>query len=159
MPKRVLCTIIMLLSSTALRATVFNFSYSGPLILNNVTASGTINATDIGSGNYQITSLTGTRNGVAISDASLANKGAFNYNFDIGSFAFLISGSGVDTVTLLGGGLFTESGVPSATFGFNFSIVDPPSPAAPESVTLALLLTMGLGVWLIARKSLARNTP
>jgi hypothetical protein len=155
---RAVCAAVLLLSSTVLRATVFDFSYSGPLIFDTVSVTGIINATATGGGNYNITTLSGQRNGVSISDASLTNKGSFNADFEIGSFGFLVQGHGVDTVTLYGLGLFSESGgIPSPTAGFNFSIVDPPPPSAPEAATLSLLFTMGLGVWVLARKLPAKK--
>ena len=46
-------------------AEVFDWSYSGT-IPSPVTASGTLDATPIGGGVYDVTSISGTRNGVAI---------------------------------------------------------------------------------------------
>ncbi len=62
---------LALLASSALivappaKATVFDWSYTG---LNgyNVTASGTLVATPLGGGAFDVTAITGTRNGVAI---------------------------------------------------------------------------------------------
>jgi hypothetical protein len=56
---------VMLSLASAASATTFNWSYSG---LNGyaVSASGTLQATPLGGGAYQVTSITGTRNGSAI---------------------------------------------------------------------------------------------
>lgn len=147
---RLLCTAVLLLSSTALRADVFNFSFSGPGGSSLVDISGTITATATGGGNYNVTDLVGIWGTTAISDPS-TNKGSFHYSgpSSNGSFSFLLSGV-VNTVTFTGGNYF-DTGFPYV--GSDFAIT-----RAPEAATISLLFAMGLGVWGMARKLRLKNS-
>jgi hypothetical protein len=151
--KKLLCTAVLLFGATALRADVFSFSYAGTFFGNTVSATGTVIATATLPNIYTITGLSGIRNGVSISAPSI-NKGSFIYSgsSSVGSFNFLLNGSGSDLLSF-SGGLYTESGVTGTNIGNNFSIR-----SVPEAATLSLLFTMGLGVWLLARK-LPSKTP
>src|SRR5579863_3237687 len=77
--KHLLCTAVFLLGTTALRAELFNFSYSGGTGGSAVSFTGTLSATEVGTGvNYNVTDVAGTRNGTAFDDSSAT--GSFKYN-------------------------------------------------------------------------------
>jgi len=148
MNKLVLCAVALVVGTTGLRADVFSFSYSGT----GVSVSGTLTATQLGLGSYTVTDISGSRNGTLF-DASPTGAGIFTFGGPLDSsgwLAFSVGSSGVlDTVTFsdanfaeLGG-----KGVGLST-GNNFSITR----SLPEAGTVSLLITMGLGVWLLTRK-------
>ena len=149
MIKRLLCTGVLLLSATALRADVFNFSYGGPS-----GASGTLITSTLPLGGHRITDLWGTRNGIAISEWSLGNS--FTYvspSIFGGAFSFNVNGK-KGTVSFASS-IYTETGVQALPkIGSNFSLTR----SVPEPTTMLLLFTMGLGVWVLARKLPSRNT-
>jgi hypothetical protein len=152
MTGKLFCTAALLFTATALRAATFDFSFSGAGIPGSVTASGVITATETLPGIYTITGLTGTQNGQNI---SLDGSSTFIYSGSsgVGTLEFLVSG-GVDTVTFAAG-VFSETGVTGLDAGTNFTLTDPPS--VSEAGTLSLLFTMGLGVYLLARKLPSRK--
>jgi hypothetical protein len=159
--KKLLCTAVFLLSATALRADVFSFSYAGTFFGNTASTTGTVTATAGSGGGYTITDLSGTRNGISISDPS-TEKGSFTLigSSAFGSFNFLLNGSSsrIDNV-LFAGGVYTESGTTGLNIGNTFSISRVSDTShVPETATLSLVFTMGLGVWVLARK-LPKKTP
>ena len=144
------CGVVVLLSSAALRADTFNFSYTSTLG-GPVTASGVINATQFidafGLEAFAVTSIYGSRNSAVISPPS--GGGVFYWGPNVfGSISFTVTPPGsttLDTVTFNNGG-YAESGLYSS-FG-SFSI----SRSMPEPATLAVFLTMGLVALVLARK-------
>jgi hypothetical protein len=152
------------MGATALRADVFSFSYSGVSALGNVTESATLMATATGIlGSYTVTGiLNGTRavggNSVNFNSSSLM-AGSFTYGLPIlsplGSLKLSLAGLGTDTLSFssLGG---TESfgllSLKNSAGSFTMSRA-----SVPEAATLSLLLTMGLGVWVLARKMPAKK--
>jgi hypothetical protein len=64
---------------------------------------------------------------------------------------FTVGLIGLDTVTF-SGQTYVEAGLPGASSGKTFSISRVPEPA-----TLSLLLAMGSGVWILARKLPSRK--
>jgi hypothetical protein len=147
--KQLLCAVVFLVGSSALRAGTFDFSFAGT---GGVSASGVLTTTGSG-GIYTITGITGTQNGYTISDGSgiLTEAGS--------SFAVILDfdlpGSQAESVT---GAVGTGAEVGSKTAiltSFSISSVS----GVPESATLLLLLTMGLGVWVLVRKLPSQNTP
>src|SRR5690348_3959966 len=87
--KNLLAVFVLLASATALRADVFQFSYSsGGLIV-----TGSVTATDLGGDFYEATNLSGTYNGVAITDDP-SGDGSFFYagSTGAGTFKFLVNG-------------------------------------------------------------------
>jgi len=147
--KRLLCTGVLLLSATALRADVFSFSYAGV----GVQAAGTLTAT-LGFLGYNVTNIYGTRNGTAF-DASPIGAGLFTYSPSSysGSIAFSLGSLGLLNTVTFSNGDFAEVGLTGVKTGTNFSIS-----RVPELATMLLLFTMGLGVWVLARKLPYRNT-
>jgi PEP-CTERM motif-containing protein len=154
------CAAVLLFGATASRADQFSFSYSGA----GVTASGTLTATAVGLGIYDVTDISGTRNGTAISD-SLAG-GVFNYgsstplltltyDFNVNSILGIPVPT-LDTVSYANGSYQEQTvGLTGTTTTklSNFYIGHVPEPS-----TLLLLFTMGLGFWVLARKLPAKKT-
>ncbi len=158
---------VLLLGGMCLRADVFSFSYSGVATslsgTYTVSASGTLTANAVGAGLYQVTSISGTRDGTEITDPSgdlglLYTSSGGQLGLDPGSagiVAFGLAGmAGTDTVEYLSGVGYEETLVDltnvldsSTTRLTSFDIV-----AVPESSTLQILLALGLGVWILARK-------
>lgn len=156
MIKQLVCATVLLLGATVLRADVFSFSYSGM----GVSLTGTVTATETLPGMYTVTDIVGTRTGSghtwAISDLP---GGSFLYSDSWGSMGTFLLGlsgfsSGTDTLQFLGG-LSVESGSAGASIG---SFYLGSSVPVPEPATLLLLCTMGLGVWVLARKLPAKQT-
>ena len=148
MIKNLLCTAVLLFGATALRADVFSFSYAGTTtLLGSVSATGTVIATASLGGLYTISDIYGTRNGVSIS-APTINMGTFTYGGSLiaGTFNFLVNKQS-DAVAFLGGG-YAEAGLNPLTVSAGKISIS----SVPEAATLSLLFTMGLGVWLLARK-------
>lgn len=153
MIKQLLCAVVFLVGSSALRAGTFDFSFAGT---GGVSASGVLTTTGSG-GIYTITGITGTQNGYTISDGSgiLTEAGssfAVTLDFDLpGSQAESVTGAVAGSV-----GTGAEAGSKTAILtSFSISSVS----GVPESATLLLLLTMGLGVWVLVRKLPSQNTP
>jgi hypothetical protein len=84
--KLVICMAMLLLATVAM-ADSFNFSYIGSGPAGDFTATGTIYATPTGPGQFLVTGLTGTQNGLAM---NLLGVGAFaaNDNVFLNSFPF-----------------------------------------------------------------------
>ncbi len=165
MIQKLMCTAVLLMGATALRADVFSFSYSGVSALGNVTESATLMATATGIlGSYTVTGiLNGIRsvnggNSVNFNSSSLM-AGSFTYGLPLlsplGSLKLSLTGLGTDTLSFssLGG---TESfgllSLKNSAGSFTMSRA-----SVPEAATLSLLLTMGLGVWVLARKMPAKK--
>jgi hypothetical protein len=156
--KKLLCTAALLFGATALRADVFSFSYAGTTLSGSpVSATGTVIATAVPTATaigtvlgslYTITNIYGTRNGVSISAPTGAiGSFIFSGSSSSGTLNFLVNKQS-DAVAFTGG-VYSEAGLSPLTVsvGKNFSIS-----RVPEAATLSLLFTMGLGVWLLARK-------
>jgi len=142
---KLLCIAALLLSATGLRADVFSFSYSGTGLLGSVSASGEITASGGSGGNYTITNITGTETGAFAGSMSVDPfETVLSYNGSSGSFEFLIDGL-IPVAIAFSGGSFTLDD--PIEWGSNFQMV-----GAPEAGTLSLLVTIGLGVWVLARK-------
>jgi len=142
---KLLYTVALLLSATALRADVFSFSYSGTGLLGTVSANGVITASGGSGGNYTITSITGTETGAFAGTMSVDPlENVLNYNGSSGSFEFLIDGL-IPVAIAFSGGSFTLDD--PIEWGSNFKMV-----TAPEAGTLSLLVMFGVGVWVLARK-------
>jgi hypothetical protein len=140
----------LFLSSAALRADVFAYSYTGTTAGNHiVSGAGDITATADGSGGfYTITALSGTQNNI---DTSLTAGLNFFYDGSVsfGTFDFLLQNNPNGFYALgFSNGSYSvayDAIVPVSTGTFTISKV-------PEAATLTLLLSMGMGVWLLARK-------
>lgn len=145
---RYLCSVMLLFGATAIRADVFDFSYSG----GGVNASGMLTATALGLGSYQINTISGSRNSSAIT--GLVSGVSFFYNspsLTSGSFTFDIGPTVVDNVSFLDG--TAQETLYTSPFSFketsvSFSIN---KASVPEPSALLLLLTMGFGFWALAR--------
>jgi hypothetical protein len=156
MIQNLMCTAVLLMGATALRADVFAFSYAGTFLGNTASVTGTLTATSVVPGVYTVTNLSGTRDSVSISDSS-AGSGGFIYGgaSGVGTLTFLLNGlsSKSDVVAFAGSG-YTEIGATGMNVGNTFSIRSVPEPA-----TLSLLFAMGFGVWVLARKLPSKRTP
>jgi hypothetical protein len=154
-----LCLCMLLLGSPVLRASQFSFSYSGvadPLLGSpyQVTASGTLTAQSVGNGVYDVTNISGTRNGVTIVDSGIGNLGILymtNGVLGLGNSGFLEFGLGhgaTDTVAYTGSVLeeVLVSTSPSVATISKFSVT------VPEPSTVLIFLTLGLVVWAFGRK-------
>jgi hypothetical protein len=165
MNKSLLCATVLLLSGTAMQAASFTFSYSGA----GVSASGTLTATLVSGNLYSVTSVTGTHTattGATGTRTISGGGGVFYYNgnplLNAGGIAFNLSGLvGLDTVAYIGGlyqeavvGLVGLTAVASTTSLNSFQIS---AAGVPEPSAVALLLAMGTGVFLLARKLPART--
>jgi hypothetical protein len=150
--RKVVCTACLLWGATALRADVFDFSYSGNWFGNTVNGSGTLTATQVIPGIYTITSISGTQNGIGFSMTGTGNSLVYSGGTGTGTFDLMIQGLGLDVLTFAGS-LYTETGATGTNLGTNFRIVDP----VPEVSTVSLLSAMGLGVWLLVRKFPSRK--
>jgi hypothetical protein len=160
--KHLLCTAVLLLGTTALRAELFNFSYSGGTGGSAVSFTGTLSATEEGASvNYDVTDVAGTRNGTAFDDSSAS--GTFKYNgsaskidlqYSISIYDYDVSSGSpaTEVSSILGFCCFTTTNLAT------LSITDPPPPGLPEPATPVLLLTMGLGVWVLTRKLPSNKT-
>lgn len=147
MTGKIACFAFLLLGASALRADVFNFSFSG----NTVSASGTVTATDVVPGVYTITSISGTQNGVSFSMTGSGNTLVYNGGSATGTFDLMIKGVGMDVLSFAGN-TYSETGATGANSGTNFRMA-----SVPEASTASLLLAMGLGVWILARKFPSRK--
>jgi hypothetical protein len=141
---------MLLLGSSALQAATFDFSFAGP----GVSASGVLNATAEGGGNYDVTSISGTQGLKTLSDGggssfTLAGSSLFyaTLNFDLPSH-------GSESVSDVWGFVW-GNGLALNVDHLSITSVS----SVPEPAVLLLLLTMGLGVWLFGRKVLSKNTP
>ena len=149
MHKTLICCAALLCSTVALRADVFAYTYTATGS-KTVTGSGDITATEIGSsGFYTITALSGVQN---ITNSVSLTQG-LNFFYDgstsYGTFDFLLNGSTSSFYALgFANGSYSvayDAVIPVSSGTFNISRV-------PEAATLTLLLSMGLGVWVLARK-------
>jgi hypothetical protein len=140
----------LLWSATALRADVFDFSFSGTYSGNTVSTTGTVTATDVVPGIYTITSISGIQNGVSFSMTGSGNTLIYSSGSATGTFDLMIKGVGADVLTFAGN-TYTETGVTGTNIGSNFTM------GVPEASTASLLLAMGLGVWMLARKFPSRK--
>ena len=150
MIKFMLCAAVVLVGCAAARADTFSFSYSSSGGLGGtVNASGTLTATEFMPGAYQVTSITGTRNGDTI--VPPGGGGIFYWGPNVsGSIFFTLGLSGLlDSVTFNNGG-YIESGGTGIYSAGGFSISAGSS--MPEPATLAIFLTMGLGALVLSRK-------
>ncbi len=77
--KNLFCATVLVFGATALRADVFTFSYAGA----GLSATGTITATKLALGVYEVTNITGTRTETGDGTQSITNSllgdGTFNY--------------------------------------------------------------------------------
>jgi hypothetical protein len=147
MAKFMLCTAVVLVGCTAVRADTFNFSYSSTGLGGPVNASGTLTAAQFMPGGFEVTSITGDRNGDTI--VPPGGGGVFYWGPNVsGSIYFTLGLSGLlDSVTFNNGG-YIELGTGGLYSAGNFSI----GRSMPEPATLAIFLTMGLGALVLARK-------
>jgi hypothetical protein len=165
--KHILCTAVLVLGASVLRADSFNFLYSGTITNSTtaVSASGTLTTVSLGGGIYEVTAITGKRTvgqtsaGITVSPLG-QNLGLLYYdapgqssNLD-GALVFGLNGIfGFDTLIYLGNNIYQETllnlGNPGASTVANvkMSVTHLPEPATP-----LLLLTMGLGIWVFMRK-------
>jgi hypothetical protein len=159
---------LLLLGASALHAAQFNFSYSG----SGVTATGTITATNMRGGVYQVTNISGTRDGTQAITGLVPGGLAFLYNGPGGAIGlegagvveFDIKGvTGYDSFEYIGGRgpgrggaggpwyeeiMFNSRGVPTSTASLtSFKIT-----AVPEPSTPLIFLTLGTLVWALGRK-------
>ncbi|MEI9976863.1 MAG: hypothetical protein WDO73_35335 [Ignavibacteriota bacterium] len=146
--KNLILSCVLLFGVTALRADVFSFSYTGTTLLNKtVTAAGSITADADGGGFYTITDLSGIQNGVTM---NLFDPG-INFFYDgvttFGTFDFLLAGLNTPDILTFAGSSYSVVGPAPISAGKDFQISK-----VPETATLSLLFSMGLGVWLVARK-------
>jgi hypothetical protein len=153
MMKHFVYTALLLLGSTALRAGEFDFSFSGT---GGVSASGELTTTGSG-GEYTITGITGTQNGAALSDGG-GGLTFLGSNLLIATITFDLPGNSGELVSYI-------PGLEALEFGSVFSVLSDVSitpvgsvSGVPEPATLLLLLTMGLGVWVFARRLPSKNT-
>lgn len=147
--KKLLCTAVLLFGATALRADVFSFSYSGTTLFGSTSVTGTVIATALLPNTYTITDLYGTRKGVSVSDPGTLLNGSFIYSGSSSSGLFTFLSPSSSYTVAFNGGAYTENVIIG---GNNFTIS-----RVPEVATLSLLFTMGLGVWLLARKLPSNN--
>jgi len=139
---------VFLLGASVSQANVFSFTYSG----SGETVSGTITATSTLPGIYTITGISGTIIGGSkiwtITGLSSDPDFVYSGGSGTGSVDFNVTGSskGSDTLSFAGS-TFAQSGTTGTMAGFNFYLG-----SVPEPGTLLLFGTMGLGVWLLARK-------
>ncbi|HUB82437.1 MAG TPA: hypothetical protein VMB03_26750 [Bryobacteraceae bacterium] len=141
---KVFCVAALLWGAMPSPAATFSFSYSGTGT-GSVTASGTITATQIVGDIYNITGISGMQNGYSMSLASVTSL-IYNGSSSVGTLDFLAHG-GLDTLSF-SGGIFSEAGAVGADTGSNFKL----AATVPEISTLLILISMALGVWLLARK-------
>jgi hypothetical protein len=147
--------VLALMGGTTLQADVFSFSYSG----GGITTSGQMTASVTVGNIYSITNVVGTRNGVSISDPAAGN-GTFifggNGSLSTGAFNFLLNGLKTQSDLIsFAKGVYAEAGWTGASVGSNFTVG---RMSVPEPEAWLLLLAMGLGVWLMARKLQPRRT-
>ena len=157
MTKLFLYTAVLLSVVTVAQADVFTFSYSG----SGLSASGTVNAAAIGGGEYSITGLvSGSRDGQTITSAA----GDFYYTgspsifsnaeltLGVNGLIFdLVVDNALDASELAVSNKGTTTDTTLTSFSINRASV-------PEPSALLLLATMGLGVWLLARKLHLKKT-
>ena len=125
-----------LFSATGLRADTFDFSFSGT---GSVQGSGVITATPTLLGEL-VTGVSGTESyGGLFSPATLT--GAVLYSPTSGELIFNTA------VLFFSNNSYSEVGLPMSTGTLKIAAV-----SVPESATLLLLFSMGLGVWLLVRK-------
>jgi len=155
--KQLLCVGVLMLTATALRADVFYFSYSGP----GVSASGTVSAKKAGnSGLYTITDIDGSRNGetIGMGNGVFYDGSSLNPPLNAGGMSFTVKGVfGLANVTYVGGvykEIFVGKNGGTTTlnsFGIGSSV--------PEPSVLLLVFTMGLAIWVLARKMPLKKSP
>jgi hypothetical protein len=150
--KVLVCATFLFWSATALRADVFDFSFSGTYSGNTVNASGTVTATYLVPGIYTITDISGTQNGHSFSMTGTGNTLVYSGGSGTGTFNLMINGVGQDLLTFAGS-TYTETGATGTNIGSTFRM----GTSVPEASTVSLLLAMGLGVWMLARKFPSRK--
>jgi hypothetical protein len=137
---KVLCAASLLLSASALRADTFNFTYTG--------VTGTVTATLVNPltpGIYNITNVRGIDNNVSFNSSLPGGTLTYNASGSTGVMMFVVGGA-LDTVTFANGTYVDSLSGTASTRGFSLT------PAVAEPTAILLLLIMGLGVWLLARK-------
>jgi hypothetical protein len=150
---------ILLLGASALHASQFNFSYSG----GTVNALGTLTATNMGGGVYQVTNISGTRDGTAIAESPIGNLGVLYTGTggklgleNGGAMEFAVGSSELDTVEYLNGvyqeTLVNDSSIVPKITTTTLSSFTVSAVAVPEPSTLLILLTLGVAVWALGRK-------
>ena len=152
MTGKVVCTAFLLWSATALRADVFDFSFSGTFFGNTVSSVGTVTATEVVPAIYTITSISGTQNGVSFSMTGSGNTLVYSGGSGTGTFDLMIRGVGEDVLTFAGN-TYTETGATGTNIGSSFRM----GSSVPEGSTVSLLLAMGLGAWMLSRKFPSRK--
>jgi hypothetical protein len=158
---------LLLLGAWTLHADQFNFSYSGTTFGGGtVSASGMLTATEEGtSGVYQVTNISGTRDGKSIVDSGIPGIGELGVftesgnTFGLGNSGFLafgVQGVGLDSVAYTHGlyvEMLTSLGFPPSISMTNLSNVSIARiTAVPEPSTLLIFLTLGMLVWAVGRK-------
>jgi hypothetical protein len=167
----VFCGLIMtaLPCTSALADTLFNYSYSGELVY----GSGQITTNEVSPGTFQITSLTGSVDGVSIDGFLSANffeENDYFLNYPVGSpdpsvaLDALFEGNSGPTFDLFDGGtvsvLYGENGYmlqicdPAGDQTTPLTITEVDSSPVPEPGSLALMGTGALGVAGILRRRL-----
>lgn len=140
---KLLCAVSLLMSASALRADVFQFSYTG--------VTGTLTATATVAGVYTVTDIYGTRNNVGF-DYSPVGMGTFTLNGSTaaGTIKYSLGPSNLPDSVTFAGSVYTETVQGSTPVtGNNFSIS---KVSVSESAGILLFPTMGLGVWILVRK-------
>ena len=144
--KLLVCVAALLSCATVSQAATFSFSYSGIGIPSSVTASGTITATQIMPGIYQITNLTGTQNGYAM---TLGSGTTFVYSGSSSTGTLNFKAQGGTDIVSFAGPIFSETGAIGMDTGSNFKLTATP---VPEAASLLILISAGLGVCFFGRK-------
>lgn len=156
---------LFLASAAALIATAapaladtFSFSYSAP----SITTSGTLQATDQGNGQFLITSIQGSQNGMDI--ASLDGANVFGSNDDLffpsGSTVVDFSGFSFTTTDGTQYNIYSSDGyIRESTTGYddgaNGSLSVTPTTPTPEPSALVLLGSGTLAAFGAMRRNLA----
>jgi len=149
--KQLLIT-VLLFGATVLRADVFSFSYGSGV-------TGTV-AASLSGGVYTVTNISGSYHGIAFDGTPVGTGSNYTLTYSGGhgsgeiGFSLGILGIPFYIVDFSNTGSYTESifGLVPTDSGKNFYIG-----RVPEPTTLLLLFTMGLGVWVLARKLPAKK--
>ncbi len=142
--RHVLAALVLVSTATAVPALAdtFSFSYTAP----SVTASGTLDATDQGNGQFLITSIQGMQNGIDIASLDNVNGFAGNDNLLFPSNSSPVDYSGLSFTTTDGTQFnvyasdgFTRETVTGYDDGANGVLSLSPVTPTPEPSALALL--------------------